>query len=108
MTLPLFHTIVCVMPADSRMDEPKECLFVAEFDIPERDETIASVIARIGEQLFPVAHVLRNGEDLSEIVAIEWLRMLKRDGWVTGDPVPDFIWRHIPASYDLGYRPEAA
>ncbi|MGC8534888.1 MAG: hypothetical protein ACP5QR_05070 [Rhizomicrobium sp.] len=108
MTIPAFYVIVCETPPDPRAEVQGRGLFVAEFEIPERDETTADAIRRISEQIFPVAHILRNDHDVSTLVAMQWLHGLKRDGWTPGDPLPDFIWRHIPASYDVGHRNGAA
>jgi hypothetical protein len=104
--LPTFYTIICETPPDPRAETQGPGLFSPEFEIPTHNETILDVIERIKEQLFPVAYVLRGDTDVTELIALEWFRTLVRDGWVVGAPVPEFIWRHVPASVDLGYRQE--
>ena len=83
---------------------------VEEFDMRPWDEKPLEALDRLKQCTFEPLHIIECipgelCEDRSEEFALMWFREMQRDGWMTGDALPDFVWRHLPASVDVGHRP---
>ncbi len=82
---------------------------VEEFKLQPWDEKPIEALDRLKECLFePIAIIEcipgELCEDRSTEFALMWWRELQRDNWMPGDGLPDFVWRHLPADIDVGYR----
>ncbi len=96
-----FYVIVCDYGSDGTVEE---------FEMRSWYEKPLEALDRLKACTFEPLYVLECipgelCEDCSEEMALLWFRELQRDGWMTGDTLPDFVWRHLPASVDVGYRP---
>ncbi len=83
---------------------------VEEFEMRHWDEKPTEALDRLKACTFEPLYILECilgelCEDRSEDFALMWWRELQRGGWTTGDVLPDFVWRHLPANVDVGYRP---